>query len=124
MADPLPNRTLAGGLECQLDPVLRYRQQPGWSAVARTVTRDEMCDRHRFRVGYDEGFALRAGIAQRDRDGRGEILDRQHGSLRRHRSEGKRDRQARKPVDGREVSLLAFAVDHDRTQDCKRNSGR
>jgi len=83
-----------------------------------------ICDCDRRRVGHDKRFSLRAGIAQRGRDGRVEILDRQHGSPCRQRAERKRNRQARNPVDGREVSFLAFAVNHDGTQDRKRDAGR
>ena len=81
-ADPLPNRALAVALKDALIQRSGTAYQPGRSAEADTVTRDDARDRDRCRIRYDKGFSPRARIAQRGLYGRVEVLDRQHGSLR------------------------------------------
>ena len=63
-ADPLPYRALAGGLERQFKPSFRYWYEPGRSAEAGPVTRNDFGNSERRRIRYDERFSARAGIGQ------------------------------------------------------------
>ena len=123
-AEPFPYGPLTNSFERQFKPPFRYWQEPGRSAQTGAVTRNEIGNSHRRRIRYDECLLAGAGIAKRRSDGRIEILDRKHGSSSRQRFERQWNRQARDPEDGRKISFCAFAINHDRTQDCKWNTCR
>ena len=63
LTDPIPNSALTCCRETPPDPTFGYRHQPGSSAEAGAVPGDEICDRHRRRIGYDESLSPRLGIA-------------------------------------------------------------
>jgi hypothetical protein len=79
---------------------------------------------HKATQGVIRLGSASAGIAQRHADGRIEILDPQHGSSGSQHSERQGNWQARDLEEGRKIAFCAFAVDHNRPQDCIRNAGR
>ena len=114
-ADALPDCALANSSESQFKPSFRYRYEPRWLAQASTVTCNDVVNGKWRRIRYYERFSVRARVGEDRSDSGIEILDRQHGSLGRQRSERQWNRQARDLVDRPKISLGPIAVNHDGT---------